>query len=75
MLTRDSFNFIKKLGDGAYGVVYMVKKKDDGKVFALKELEKQHILRFGKQNAVIREKDILEIVCEHNNIVSLECTF
>ena len=41
----------------------------------MKELEKQHILRFSKHLAVIREKDILELVCDHKNIVSLECTF
>lgn len=75
ILTKDSFNIIKKLGDGAYGVVYMAEKKDTGRMYALKELEKEHILKYGKQNAVIREKDILEMVCEHKNIISLECTF
>lgn len=40
ILTRDSFDIVKKLGDGAYGVVYLVKKKDTGQLFALKELEK-----------------------------------
>jgi serine/threonine protein kinase len=30
ILTRDSFDIVKKLGDGAYGVVYLVKKKDTG---------------------------------------------
>jgi serine/threonine protein kinase len=75
IITRESFDIIKKLGDGAYGVVYMVKKKDTGHLYALKELEKNHILRYGKENAVIREKDILDIVCGHRNIISLECTF
>lgn len=53
----------------------MVQKKNTKQFYALKELEKNHILRYGKQNAVMREKDILEIVCENKNIVSLECTF
>lgn len=53
----------------------MAEKKNDNMMFALKELEKEHILKYGKQNAVIREKDILEMVCEHKNIISLECTF
>ena len=30
ILTRDSFEVIKKLGDGAYGIVYMVRKKIGG---------------------------------------------
>ena len=28
ILTRASFNIVKKLGDGAYGVVYLAQKKD-----------------------------------------------
>ena len=47
-ITVESFDRDKKLGDGAYGVVYKVTKKDTKKNFALKELEKQHILRYGK---------------------------
>jgi serine/threonine protein kinase len=74
-INRDSFKIIKKLGDGAYGVVYQAEKKNDKQLFALKELEKEHILKYGKHNAVIREKDILEMVCDHKNIISLECTF
>jgi 3-phosphoinositide dependent protein kinase-1 len=65
VIDRNSFNIVRKLGDGAYGVVYMAEKKNDGKVFALKELEKEHVLKYGKQNAVHREKDILEMVCDH----------
>ncbi len=75
VLTKNSFNTIKKLGDGAYGIVYLVEKKDTKKMFGLKELEKQHILKYDKANAVFRERDILEQVCECPNIVALECTF
>lgn len=55
--------------------MYKVEKINDKMIFALKELEKEHILKYGKHNAVIREKDILEMVCDHKNIISLECTF
>ena len=49
ILTRNSFNIIKKLGDGAYGVVYLAQKKDNlNQLFALKELSKDHILRYSK---------------------------
>ena len=41
----------------------------------MKELEKEHILAYDKINAVFREKDILELVCDHKNIVRLDCTF
>ena len=75
VITLDSFERIKKLGDGAYGIVYLVKKKDTKQIYALKELEKDHILRYGKYKAVMREKDILESVCDNKYIISLECTF
>ena len=41
----------------------------------MKELEKEHILAYDKINAVFRERDILELVCDHKNIVRLDCTF
>jgi hypothetical protein len=41
----------------------------------MKELEKNHILKFGKINAVFRERDILDMVSDNKNIVHLECTF
>ena len=75
ILTKDSFDIIKKLGNGAYGTVYLVQKKNNKKYFAMKELEKEHILAYDKINAVFREKDILELVCDHKNIVRLDCTF
>jgi serine/threonine protein kinase len=40
VFSRNSFIFEKKLGEGAYGLVHLVKKKDTGKYFALKELQK-----------------------------------
>ena len=75
IITINSFNKLKKLGEGAYGSVYLVEKKDTKMQYALKVLEKDHILRYGKHKAVMREKDILEMVSGHKNIVTLECTF
>jgi len=40
--------------------VYLAKKKDTGQLYALKELKKDHILRYDKINSVFRERDILE---------------
>lgn len=74
-LSRDSFDFIRKLGDGAYGQVYMVRSKKNGMIYGLKELCKDHILKHNKQHSVFRERDLLEQVCDHKNIVSYECTF
>jgi serine/threonine protein kinase len=53
VLNKDSFKIVKKLGKGAYGSVFLVKKKsklstESEKLFAMKELEKDHILKYDK---------------------------
>ena len=75
ILSKDSFEFIKELGQGAYGLVFLVKKKNTGQLYALKELKKDHIMRYDKVKSVFREKDVLELVGDHKNVVTLECTF
>ena len=42
-MTKDSFEYIKPLGEGSYGKVYLVKKKNSEELFALKELDKDRI--------------------------------
>ena len=34
----ENFEIITKLGDGAYSVVYKVKRKQDNKIYALKKV-------------------------------------
>jgi serine/threonine protein kinase len=41
----DHFDIVKVVGRGSFGKVYLVRKKDDGKVFAMKTLKKDMILR------------------------------
>ena len=35
----ENFEIIEKLGDGAYSVVYKVKRKQDNKIYALKKIK------------------------------------
>ena len=39
----ESFELIKVLGIGAYGKVFMVKKIDDGMLYAMKVIKKDRI--------------------------------
>ena len=40
VITRESFDIIEKLGEGSYATVWLVKKKDTGKLYGMKVLEK-----------------------------------
>jgi len=44
-ISMDNFTIIKVIGRGSFGKVYLVKKKDDGKIYAVKTLKKDMILR------------------------------
>ena len=48
----DGFEILDKLGDGAYSVVYKVKRKEDKKTYALKKVKLQSLSDKEKQNAL-----------------------
>jgi hypothetical protein len=54
-----SFAKLKVIGHGAFGVVSLVKEKETGKLFAMKELRKADMLRKGQEGHVRAEKDLL----------------
>lgn len=41
----DDFIIVKVIGRGSFGKVYLVRKKDDNKYFAMKTLKKDQIIR------------------------------
>ena len=41
----EDFNIVRVVGRGSFGKVYLVTKKSDGKVYAMKTLKKDMILR------------------------------
>jgi protein-serine/threonine kinase len=55
----EEYEFIKQVGEGSFGSVYLAKEKANGKLLAIKILEKTHIIKFDKTKSVYREKDIL----------------
>lgn len=62
------------IGQGAYGSVYMAKKKSTGKLYAVKRLCKRKLANEGKQYQVFRERQAL-ILLDHPNIVKMYWTF
>ena len=48
----DGFEILKKLGDGAYSIVYKVRRKQDNKIYALKKVKLQNLSDKEKENAL-----------------------
>ena len=40
-----SFDILKVIGRGSFGKVYLVRKKDSEKYFAMKTLKKDHVIK------------------------------
>jgi len=55
----DDFTFIKEVGVGAFGNVFLAQEKESKKFCAIKQLEKKHIVKNDKTDAVMREKALL----------------
>lgn len=73
-VTIESFEFIGLIGEGSFGRVFMVKKKNCGKYYAIKILSKQRLLKEKKQHEVFRERQAL-IMLDHPNIVKMYWSF
>jgi len=63
------FTVLGGLGQGAYGQVELVAKKISGVKYALKVLEKDHILKYDKIDSVFRERDLGQELSGHPNTV------
>ena len=53
------FEHVATLGTGAFGEVDLVRKRDSGKLYALKTLRKRDVLRRNQVAHVKAERDIL----------------
>ena len=46
----EDFQIIKVIGRGSFGKVYLVRKKDNGTIYAMKTLKKDTIIRKNQMN-------------------------
>ncbi|KAL5019256.1 hypothetical protein ScPMuIL_004978 [Solemya velum] len=72
--TPEDFIFGKVIGEGSYSTVYLAKELSSGKEFAIKVLEKKHIMRERKGDYVMREKEVL-MKLNHPFFIRLYYTF
>lgn len=69
-----SFNLIERLGKGSFGSVYLVEKKSNKKIYAMKVLEKEKVLKQNLVRYAMTERNVL-CLAQHPFIVSLNFAF
>jgi 3-phosphoinositide dependent protein kinase-1 len=71
---REDFQLERILGEGSYSTVFLATDKASKKKYALKVLDKSHIIKEKKVQQVSREKEILSLLT-HPFFVKLYFTF
>ena len=73
-ISLDDFIRLDVIGEGGYGKVFLVKKKDTGRLYALKKVKKKLFNNILRLKDAINEKNIM-IESSHPFIVKLYFTF
>lgn len=75
-ISISDFTFKKCLGQGASGTVFLVRHRPTGKLFALKQIDKNYFVEFKLIEQVLREKKIMaEILADIPFVVKLHASF
>jgi len=69
-----SFHILKILGAGSFGKVYLVKKKQDEKIFAMKALKKRDLIIKKQLRYAVTEVNVLKR-CNHPFVLTLHYAF
>ncbi|KAL4449335.1 hypothetical protein ABPG74_015717 [Tetrahymena malaccensis] len=69
-LKTSDFQVLDRLGKGAYGKVYKTKLQKTGQIFALKQMEKQQLLKQGMVKQIQTEVKVMYSL-DHPNIIKL----
>lgn len=73
-LKIEDFQLLKVVGRGSFGKVYMAKKKDNGKVYAVKTLKKDFIIKTNQVTNTKIERDIMQLIT-HPFVAKLHYAF
>eukprot|EP01064_Diplonema_japonicum_P021170 TRINITY_DN30718_c0_g1_i1.p1 TRINITY_DN30718_c0_g1~~TRINITY_DN30718_c0_g1_i1.p1 ORF type:complete len:393 (+),score=82.70 TRINITY_DN30718_c0_g1_i1:82-1260(+) len=73
-VTKDDFDSLKLLGKGSFAKVVLVKKKDTGKIFAMKVIVKESVLQHQRVQDVFTERGVL-LRSNHPFLCKLHWTF
>ena len=70
----NDFSILSLVGQGAFGKVFQVQRRDDGRIFALKVMKKSVVLEKQQTEYMRTERDVLTRVV-HPYIVTLHASF
>ena len=73
-LTPDDFEMLCLVGQGAFGKVFQVRKRDTGAVYAMKVMRKETIIEREQTDYMRAERDILTVI-HHPYVVTLRYSF
>ncbi|KAJ3076539.1 serine/threonine protein kinase psk1 [Podochytrium sp. JEL0797] len=74
-ITLDDFEVLKPIGEGAYGKVFLVRKKESGTLFAMKKLKKSSLTVHHKTIEHTRSERAILPQLDHPFIVTLHFAF
>ena len=69
----DNFEIIKDIGNGSFGIVFQVKRKIDGKIYALKRVNLKNLNPKERMNSLNEIRFLASI--SHQNIISYKESF
>ena len=73
-MTKNDFELLKTVGKGSFGKVFEVRYKGDGKIYAMKILDKQVVMERNQYEHTLAERRIMG-ECEHPFLVCLRFAF
>lgn len=73
-MTPSHFEPMQVLGRGSFGEVYLVRKKSNGQLYAMKVMAKEQIVKNNLVKYARTERNVLSYV-QHNFIVKLQYAF
>ena len=69
------FSIIRQLGTGAFGIVYLAREIKTQELVAIKQLDKQDLIKKNKTEAVMREKQVLKELTGKPFIIQIKQAF
>lgn len=69
------FDFLKTIGKGSFGKVYLVRHRIDRKIYAMKVMGKEHIKKRNEVKHIMAERNVLISNMNHPFLVALHYSF